>query len=392
MTVYLRYFLMPLILAATTVGFIWGGGWMWTGFVLSLVLVIGGDAVAGDDLAVPQYRHKGLLDFALYCNFPLQLLLLAALAWMCGASGDALGLGALVRSWSGWDMQAARAATGPADLIGAVLSAGLVVATSATNIGHELVHRTRDKLALLVGRWMLAMTCDASFSIEHVYGHHTYIGTPRDPATARRGENAYAFILRSVIGQSRSAWQLERERLAKKGVSVWSWRSRMPRGIAMSALYFLGFAWIGGWTGVLVFVGTMIWGRSLLEFVNYLEHYGLMRAPQAPVKPHHSWNSNKRMSAFVLYNLTRHSHHHAEGDLPFWRLKPYPEAPMLHFGYLTTIAITMVPPLWHRSMIPKLKEWDERYASPEERRLAAAQNAASGLRGLMPMDAATARP
>ena len=142
---------------------------------------------------------------------------------------------------------------------------------------------------------------------------------------------------------------------------------------------------------MLVFVSTMIWGRSLLEFVNYLEHYGLVRAPQAPVKPHHSWNSNKRMSAFVLYNLTRHSHHHAEGDLPFWRLEPYPEAPMLHFGYLTTIAITMVPPLWHRLMIPKLKEWDQRYASPEERRLAAAQNAASGLRGLMPVDAATAR-
>src|SRR6266852_7781068 len=136
MTVYLRYFLMPLILAATTVGFMWGGGWMWTGLVLNFVLVIGGDVVAGDDLTVPQYRHKGLLNFALYCTFPLQLLMLAALAWMCGASGDALGLGAFAQSWFGWDMQAARAATGPVDLIGAVLSAGLVVATSATNIGH----------------------------------------------------------------------------------------------------------------------------------------------------------------------------------------------------------------------------------------------------------------
>lgn len=384
MAIHLRYFLMPLLLVVTSVGFVLGGGWMWTGYLLSLALVVGGDAIAGDDLTVPQYRYARLLNFSLYANLPLQLALLATLAWMCGTGGDALGLGAFVRQWFGWDMQAARAATGPLDLLGGVMSAGLVIATSATNIGHELSHRTRDKLALVVGRWMLAMTSDTSFSIEHVYGHHTHVGTARDPATARRGENVYAFIWRSVIGQSRSAWRLEKQRLGKKGISVWSWRSRMPRGIAMSALFFLGFYAIGGWTGLLVYAGVTIWGRSLLEFVNYFEHYGLVRAPNTAVKPHHSWNSNKRMSAFFLYNLTRHSHHHAESDQPFWKLKPHPEAPMLRFGYLTTIVVTMIPPWWHRLMIPKLKDWDARYAAPAERELAAAQNAASGLRGLMP--------
>jgi len=383
MTVYLRYFLMPLILIASTVGFLWGGGWMWTGFVLSLVLVVGGDAVAGDDLEAPAYRHEWLLDLSLYSVLPLLLTMLAVLAWMCGASGDALGLGALVQSWLGWDMQAARAATGAADLVGAVLSAGLVGATAATNVGHELTHRTRDPLARGVGRWLLAFSCDASFSIEHVYGHHATLGTARDPATARRGENAWVFVLRSVVGQSRSAWQLEKERLAKKGISVWSWRSRMPRGIAMSAAYFLGFYLLGGWTGVLVFLGTTIWARSLLEFVNYLEHYGLVRVPNTRVKPHHSWNSNKRVSAFMLYNLTRHSHHHAQSYQPFWNLRPFPQAPTLDYGYLTSIILSMFPPLWHRLMIPKLKQWDERYATPEERALAAAQNAASGLPALM---------
>lgn len=392
MAAYLRYFLMPLFLVATTVGFMWAGGWMWTGYVLGVVLVIGGDAVAGDDLSVPAYRYKGLLDLSLYLNFPLQILLLAALAWMCAAGGDSLGLGGFVHAWLGWDMQAARAGTGPMDMLGAVLSAGLMIATSATNVGHELVHRTRDRLAVALGRWMLAMSSDTSFSVEHVYGHHRYVATERDPATARRGESVYPFILRSVIGQSRSAWQLEKERLGRRGISVWSWHSRMPRGIAMSALYFLGFFWIGGWTGVLVFLGVTVWSRSLLEFVNYLEHYGLVRTPGSAVKPHHSWNSNKRISALVLYNLPRHSHHHTQGGLPFYRLRPSPDAPTLHFGYLATIAIAMVPPLWHRLMIPKLKEWDERYASPEERRLAAAQNAASGLRGLMPPGRAVVPP
>ena len=379
---YLRYFTMWALLVVTSLGFTLGEGWMWLGYLVTMVLVIGGDALAGDDLTEPEYRHTWLLNLQLYGSLPLLLLMLAPLAWMCGSSGDWLRIGAFAQSTFGWDLFAARSRTGAFDLFGGAMSAGLIVATAGTNIGHELTHRTWSPAAQIVGRWMLAMTCDTSFSIEHVYGHHTYIGTPRDPATARRGENAWAFVVRSVIGQSKSAWQLEKERLAKKSLSVWSWRSRMPRGIAMSMVFFAAFYWAGGVTGLLVYALTAVWGRSLLEFVNYMEHYGLVRVPVTPVQSHHSWNTNRRISAFVLYNLTRHSHHHAEGDAPFWKLKPYPQAPLLPFGYLTTIFITMIPPLWHRIMVPRLRHWDEHYASPAERRLAAEQNANSGLPGL----------
>jgi Fatty acid desaturase len=377
--VYARYCLMPLILIGTTAGFAAGGAWMWTGLILTLVFLVGGDALLGDDLEAPAYRRPWLLDLLLYSTLPLLLAMLAVLAWMCGDSGDAAGIGAFLANVFGWDLQAARSATGAIDLFGAVLSAGLVGATSATNVGHELCHRTHEPISLIIGRWLLAFSCDTSFSIEHVVGHHSTVGTPRDPATARRGENAWAFLLRSVIGQSRGAWKLERERLARRGISVWSWRSRMPRGIAMSAAYFAGFFLLGGWTGVLVFFGTTIWARSLLEFVNYFEHYGLVRVERTPVKAHHSWNSNKRISAFALFNLPRHSHHHAQGALPFWQLQPYPEAPMLDYGYLTSIGLAMVPPLWHRLMIPKLEQWDAHFATADERALAAQQNATSGL-------------
>lgn len=375
---YLRYFSMWLLLLVAAIGFILGGAWMWLGYLTTLAVIIGGDAIAGDDLTQPSYRHTWLLNLALYGALPLLLLMLAPLAWMTGADGDWLGLGTLIGSVFGWDMQAARAHTGVFALWGGVMSAGLLVASAATNIGHELTHRTSNPFAQGVGRWMLAMTCDTSFSIEHVYGHHTHVCTPRDPATARRGENAWAFVIRSTVGQSIGAWRLERERLAKRGISVWSWCSRMPRGIAMSAVYFALFYWAGGITGLLVFLGTALWGRSLLEFVNYLEHYGLVRVPGTPVAPRHSWNSNKRLSAYTLYNLTRHSHHHAEGDSPFWKLKPYPDAPTLKHGYLTSISIAMVPPLWHRLMIPRLKLWDAHLATPAERALAAEQNLRSG--------------
>ena len=48
----------------------------------------------------------------------------------------------------------------------------------------------------------------------------------------------------------------------------------------------------------------------MLEGVNYMEHYGLVREEGAPIEPKHSWNTNKRISSVLLYNLTRHSSHH----------------------------------------------------------------------------------
>lgn len=109
----------------------------------------------------------------------------------------------------------------------------------------------------------------------------------------------------------------------------------------------------------------------------------MVRDPALPVEPRHSWNTNRRISSLTMFNLTRHSHHHAQGEVPYHDLKPYPDAPMMINGYLTTLLITMVPPLWHKLMTPKLLAWDRDYASAEECELAARANAASGIPELM---------
>jgi len=137
----------------------------------------------------------------------------------------------------------------------------------------------------------------------------------------------------------------------------------------MSLTFVAIFYYVGGWTGVALYMLQAAWARTLLEIVNYMEHYGLVRVPGAPVEPKHSWNTNKRMSSLILFSLTRHSAHHEKGDLPFWVLNPYPEAPEMPFGYLTTIYVCMIPPLWYKVINTKLKEWDEKYASPEELKL-----------------------
>jgi alkane 1-monooxygenase len=70
-----------------------------------------------------------------------------------------------------------------------------------------------------------------------------------------------------------------------------------------------------------------------------------------------------------MFNLTRHSHHHAQGEVPYQNLRPYPDAPMMIGGYLTTILVALVPPVWHRLMAPRLHDWDTRHATDEEREL-----------------------
>jgi alkane 1-monooxygenase len=132
---------------------------------------------------------------------------------------------------------------------------------------------------------------------------------------------------------------------------------------------------MGGLQALAYFVMCALWGKALLEIVNYMEHYGMVRNPATPVQPRHSWNTNRRISSWSLFNLTRHSHHHAQGEVAYQALRPYPDAPMMLNGYLTTIVIALVPPLWTHLMTPKVQAWDRDFASDEERALAATANA-----------------
>lgn len=368
---YVKYLFTPILMSVVTIGVLLGAGWMWLGLAAIFLFVVGGDAISGDDLSRPDYKHKWILNLNLYATLPVLLFMLFCLAWMCGSpQSDALGFGALVKSMTGHDIFNARENTNVFHLTGAVLGVGLAVAGYGTNVAHELTHRTSDPMAMTVGRWLLALGCQADFSIEHVYGHHLHVATQKDPATALRGENVYAFIVRSTVRGHVSAWRLEESRLKKRGYATLSWRNRMLRGYAMSLSVVLAFAALGGLIGIIVFFAQALVSKVVLEIVNYMEHYGLVRVPGQAVKPRHSWNTNKWMSSLVLYSLTRHSAHHEKGSLPFYELNPYPEAPTMPYGYLTTIVITLLPPIWRRVMETKLAEWDVKFATAEERALA----------------------
>lgn len=378
---YLKYVLFHAVGLMAVVGILAGGGWASVGLGVFTVFYLVGDAVCGDDVRTPHFRHPGILTAQLWLALPLLALIVFSALWSV-SPGDPLGFGAWVTAFTGYDVVAARAARPPGHLVALWLQTGLMIGMIGTITAHELTHRTWDKVSMLVGRWLLAFSFDTIFSIEHVYGHHRYVSTEGDPATAPRGRNVYHHIVASTVAGNLSAWAIESRRLRRLGLGVLSWRNAVIRGHGMSLLL-LATAWgIGGWRAALFFTLAGLWGKALLEIVNYMEHYGMVRNPATPVQPRHSWNTNRRVSSWSMFNLTRHSHHHAQGEVPYHALRPFPDAPMMISGYLTTIVIALIPPLWHRLMTPKVLAWDRDYATAEERVLAAAANARSGLAAL----------
>ena len=354
---------MFVLILPTIIGILLGGHWMWLGFIILFILVVGGDALLSDDVSTPDYKYTWILELPLHLALPMIFILLISFAWSSGSgSSDFMGMGAWLGSLFEYDFIQARNGSIWVDYLGAVIGTGFLVAGYGTNAGHELSHRLQDTIAKLESRWLLSTSCNADFTIEHVLGHHSIVGTKDDPATARRGENVYAFFVRSMIMGHISAWKLELKRLKKKNQSPWFIHNQMLTGYAMSLFWICIFYAAAGFFSILLFLSQAILAKFLFEVVNYMEHYGLTRRPDMPVMPEHSWNTNRRMSNMVLFSLTRHSAHHEKSKIPFWVLDPYITAPQMPFGYLTTVFLCLVPPIWYRVMEPRLEQWYSKYS------------------------------
>ncbi len=348
------------------------------GFAAWLGVYVIGDLLLGDDVSEPEYKFPKLLTWQLWFALPLMFMVFFVSTWQF-ADADIFSYGAFFHELTGIDILAARERTSFSHYVALVLYTGLTIGVISTLVGHELTHRTWDPISMFVGRWLLSFSFDSNFSIEHVYGHHRYVSTEEDPATAPRGRNVYAHLFISTIKGNISAWNIEKERLNKKGQGLFSYHNVAIRGYLMSLLLVVAAYFIGGWGGALFFSLAAITGKFVLEVVNFMEHYGMVRNPNLPVQPRHSWNTNKRVSSWAMFNLTRHSHHHAQGEVPYHELKSYSDCPMMLGGYLTTLIVALIPPLWHKIMVPKVLAWDQKYASDEELVLANAANQRSGM-------------
>ncbi|MEX5634533.1 alkane 1-monooxygenase [Parafrankia sp. FMc2] len=245
----------------------------------------------------------------------------------------------------------------PIERVAVVLALGTVTGIGI-NTAHELGHK-RDRLERVLAKAMLAASAYGHFYVEHNRGHHVRVATAADPASARLGESFWRFWPRTVGGSLRSAWELEARRLRLRGRSPWSRHNEVLSAWAYSVVLFAALAVAFGAPALLFLALQAVVGFSLLEAVNYIEHYGLARARlesgrYEKVEPRHSWNSDDVISNLALYHLPRHSDHHAFPTVRYQSLRSFDSAPQLPAGYGSMILAALVPRFWFRVMDPRV--------------------------------------
>jgi alkane 1-monooxygenase len=244
---------------------------------------------------------------------------------------------------------------------------GVITGSIGINYSHELMHQ-KNRTERFLADGLLAMVLYSHFRSEHLLVHHIYVGTPRDPVTARYNEGFHRFYPRVLKACFHSAWNAEKALLARRKLSVKSLRNPFWRYGALQIFFVILALYLGGFGGLALFfvqAGVAIWQ---LELTNYIEHYGLTRehlgdGKYEHVKPHHSWNAAHKASNWLLINLQRHSDHHYKPDRRFPLLQNYDEdeAPQLPFGYPVMTAVAMAPPVWRYYMNPRVRAWRKKY-------------------------------
>ena len=317
--------------------------WFWVGPIVILVIVPAIDLMTGLDRSNPPDDVIEALEqdryyrWITYLFLPIQYAGFVAAFWLIG-TGDLT-----------WVQQ-----LGLATSIGAIGGIGI-------NTAHELGHK-RESHERWLSKVALAQVFYGHFYIEHNRGHHVRVATPEDPASSRVGESFYQFWPRTVLGSVKSAWRIEKRRYARKHQHPFRIGNDVLNAWLMSAVLWAAMvAWLG--VGILPFLLVQaVVGFSLLEVVNYMEHYGMLRQKVGVgerqryerVDPSHSWNSNNIATNVLLYHLQRHSDHHANPTRRYQTLRDFEESPVLPTGYAGMIVLALFPPVWRRVMDPRV--------------------------------------
>ncbi len=251
----------------------------------------------------------------------------------------------------------------PLEKLGVFFGVGVLTGSVGIVYAHELLHQSNR-----AERWfadiLLASVLYSHFRTEHLLVHHPWVGTRRDAVTARYNEGFHRYFARVLATALPSAWAAEKAMLARKRRGAFDRTNPFWRYLGLQALALaLAFA-VGGWPGVGLFAFQALVAIWQLEMTNYVEHYGLTRkhlgdGRYEPVRPHHSWNADHRVTSWQFINLQRHSDHHYKPARRYPLLQTYPEAqaPQLPFGYTAMGFLAMVPPVWRRVMNPKVRKW-----------------------------------
>ena len=333
------YSLLPLPIMAAFV--VTGNPWLLIVplevlFILVPVLdfIFGVDRTNPPEEIVPQLEADPYYKRLLFAMVPAQFISLFAAAWLVATQDLSIGF-----------------------FVAFAIMVGLIGGTSV-NVAHEIGHKN-TKLERLLARIVLAATGYGHFCIEHNLGHHRDVSTPADPASARMGESLYRFMFREIPGTLKRGWNAEANRLQRRGKNVWSRDNHILQSYLMTLIFQGGLVIVFGWPLIVFFLIHNAAAWFQLTCANYIEHYGLLRAVDEngryeKCKPHHSWNANHVVSNLLLFQLQRHSDHHAHPARRYQSLRSFDQLPELPSGYFGMYLLAYVPALWFKVMDPKL--------------------------------------
>ena len=366
---YCKYFI-PAVTGILFIIFIMMGQNYPTYFfiVWSLFMFIG-DYVLPRDKEIQQFSFPTILNISIYINLPILFSLIFLVISVFGNNSPNWYIEGLYSMFNVDFFQIITSFT-LLDKVSIIFQTALLIGILGTVPGHELTHRKHNKFDMFIGNWMLAFSWDCTFAIEHVYGHHKDVCLEEDPASAKRGENIYLFVIRASVLEQLSGWRLEAERLKRRNHNFLSIHNRMIIGYSRSLMITILAFIFGGPIGMTAFLLCAFIAKLYLEAINYIEHYGLVREKGKPVGMRHSWNSNHFLSSIYLCNVTRHSDHHRSTKLNFWELDPiHEDAPLLPYGYLSMLYLVLLTPfLYKKIMAKKLAYWDQNSATEYERK------------------------
>jgi alkane 1-monooxygenase len=344
----LRFGIPFIFLATAPLGFLLGGAWSWLTLAVVPIAVCGLDRTIGFDRE--SHADQSGLSYR-------------ALPWLY------IGLQIAVIVWG------AAAIAGPkvtlVEALGLTASVGVTAGIFGILAGHGMIHSPHPAERGL-GLALLASVGYMHFRIAHIQGHHVRGATVDDPASARRGESVYAFIVRSVVGQVSEAWGFEADRLRRRGRAVFGPSNRMLAYFAVEAAIVAGMAALSP-RSLAFWLAQAVLAVIMLELFNYIAHYGLQRRRRPsggfePIDPRHSWNSLRRMNNWSLFNMGRHSDHHRSPTREYQHLEAETDAaPELPAGYAGAVAYALIPPLWRRIMDSKVDVWMARVAESDVR-------------------------
>ncbi len=308
------------------------------GYVVMPILdwMIGSDANNPPEEIVPQLDADPYYRWLTYATVPLHFVVLIIMCYV--VASHPLSLWAIFAS---------------AIVAGGYSGLGI-------NTAHELGHKNTP-IEKALAKIALAVPAYGHFCVEHNRGHHVLVATPEDPASSRMGESIYAFVLREIPGTFKRGWELEAARLKNQSKSLWSWENEILQSYLITCLLQGGLIWAFGWIMLPFLAIHNIWAWFQLTSANYVEHYGLLREKNPNgryerCQPHHSWNANYIVSNLALFQLERHSDHHANPSRRYQSLRNFPDLPELPNGYYGMYVLAYVPWLWFRVMDRRLLE------------------------------------